>query len=359
MKRIMIALLIIIGITGCGKKETIVAVPPSTSSRTFEELVENAKKEKKITSIGMMDDWANWGEQWVGIKNKYGIIHPQDKDMSSAEIISVLKASRENSPADMFEVGFEFAKVAVTEGLTQPYKPKNWDKIPSWAKDIDGNYALSYTGTIAFIVDKTLVKKVPTSWKELKESGARVSIGEVGRAAQSNAALLASAIANGGDETNLEPGFKYFADLAKKGKLASSSPNMGSIEKGEVEVGLVWDFNALSFRENIDEKRFAVLIPSDGSLISGYVTIITKNAKHPNAAKLVRDYIFSDEGQLNFAKGLARPIIDVTYTEEVAKRLLPKEQYKNVSPIKDFDAWSKSIPTLNEKWQEEVLSNKK
>jgi ABC-type Fe3+ transport system substrate-binding protein len=37
-----------------------------------------------------------------------------------------------------------------------------------------------------------------------------------------------------------------------------------------------------------------VLIPSDGSVISGYTTIINKYAKNPNAAKLTREYIFSD-----------------------------------------------------------------
>ncbi len=45
-----------------------------------------------------------------------------------------------------------------------------------------------------------------------------------------------------------------------------------------------------------------MLIPSDGSVISGYTTIINKYAKHPNAAKLAREYIFSDAGQINLAK---------------------------------------------------------
>ena len=71
---------------------------------------------------------------------------------------------------------------------------------------------------------------------------------------------------------------------------------------------MVWDFNGLSYREQIDPKRFEVLIPSDGTVISGYTTIINKYAKHPNAAKLAREYIFSDAGQINLAKGHARPI---------------------------------------------------
>ena len=83
---------------------------------------------------------------------------------------------------------------------------------------------------------------------------------------------------------------------------------IASLEKGEVQVGVVWDFNGLNYRDQIDKTRFEVLIPSDGSITSGYTTIINKYAKHPNAAKLAREYIFSDAGQINPARGYARPI---------------------------------------------------
>ncbi len=39
------------------------------------------------------------------------------------------------------------------------------------------------------------------------------------------------------------------------------------------------DFNALNYRDQINRDRFTVVIPSDGSVISGYTTIINKFAK--------------------------------------------------------------------------------
>ncbi|MCW1587089.1 extracellular solute-binding protein, partial [Campylobacter jejuni] len=80
-----------------------------------------------------------------------------------------------------------------------------------------------------------------------------------------------------------------------------------NLEKGEVEVGLVWDFNGLGYRDKW-AKIVMKFIPADGSVISGYTTIINKYAKHPNAAKLAREFILSDKGQINLAKGYARPI---------------------------------------------------
>lgn len=44
--------------------------------------------------------------------------------------------------------------------MAQPFKTSYWDQIPTWAKDKDGNWLLAYTGTIAFIVNKDVVKDI-------------------------------------------------------------------------------------------------------------------------------------------------------------------------------------------------------
>src|SRR5690606_36354963 len=108
------------------------------------------------------------------------------------------------------------------------------------------------------------------------------------------------------------------------------------------------------YREQIDPNRFEVLIPSDGSVISGYTTIINKYAKHPNAAKLTREYIFSDAGQTNLAIGHARPIRaeHLKLPADVQAKLLPNEQYQAAQPIKDAAAWEATSKTLPQKWQE-------
>ena len=72
---------------------------------------------------------------------------------------------------------------------------------------------------------------------------------------------------------------KEIKKIAEEGRLLSNDPSIAALEKGEVEVALVWDFNGLNYRDQIDRSRFEVLIPSDGSLISGYATIINKYAK--------------------------------------------------------------------------------
>ena len=147
------------------------------------------------------------------------------------------------------------------QGVSQPYKPSTWEQIPAWAKDQDGHWALAYTGTIAFIVNKQLVKDVPHSWADLLQGKYKVTIGDVSAAAQAVNGVLAAAIANGGDEKNIKPGLEFFGKIAKQGRLSLTNPVIATLEKGEVEVGIVWDFNGLSYRQQIDPERFEVLIP--------------------------------------------------------------------------------------------------
>ncbi|MEE1896250.1 ABC transporter substrate-binding protein [Pseudomonas otitidis] len=348
MKRLLLASLI-----GTTLAMSNLAMADDAALKTLEEA---ARKEGAVNSVGMPDSWANWKDTWVDLEKKFGLMH-MDTDMSSAQEIAKFAAEKDNATADIGDVGAAFGPIAKEQGVTQPYKPSTWEQIPAWAKDADGHWALAYTGSIAFIVNKQLVKEVPKSWADLKKGKYKVAIGDVSAAAQAVNGVLAAAIANGGDEKNIQPGLEFFAEIAKQKRLSLSNPTIQTLEKGEVEVGIVWDFNGLSYRDQIDPSRFEVLIPSDGSVISGYTTIINKYAKNPNAAKLAREYIFSDAGQINLAKGNARPIRaeHLTLPAEVQAKLLPNEQYAKVQPIKDAKAWEATSKALPQQWQEQVI----
>jgi putative spermidine/putrescine transport system substrate-binding protein len=129
------------------------------------------------------------------------------------------------------------------------------------------------------------------------------------------------------------------------------------MEKGEIEVGIVWDFNALNYRNLVGKDKFDVLIPSDGSVTSGYTTTINAYAKRPNIAKMVREHIFSEEGQITFARGFARPILidSITLPADVAENVLPAEQYAKARPV-NAALWMDTAKMLGRQWQEQVLS---
>ncbi|MBE0451645.1 MAG: extracellular solute-binding protein [Clostridia bacterium] len=351
-KIVGLALALSMMITGCTSNQ---AETKAEDTVSLDVIIERAKTEGKVVSVGMPDDWANWKDTWADLSSEYGLAH-SDTDMSSAEEIAKMVAEKDNPTVDIGDVGIAFGPVAVESGVTQPYKTSYWDEIPAWAKDEEGHWMLAYTGTIAFITNTNLVDTSPTSWADLLNGDYKVSVGDVGKAAQASNAVLACAIANGGDETNLEPALAFFESLAKQGRISTVAPSVANLESGEIEVAIMWDFNALNYRAQLGESDYAVVIPQEGSVISGYTTIINKYAPNPNAAKLTREYIFSDAGQINLANGFARPIrSSIDMPDEVKSKMLPESQYVNAKPVQDHEAWNATTETLPELWQMRVL----
>lgn len=353
-----------LSLTACGGKANNAGNEQAKldlNSMTVEEITAKAKEEGEVNSVGMPDSWANWKETWADLDSEYGIKHV-DTDMSSAEELAIFENEKDNASADIGDVGIAFGPEAQNRGLLLPYKTSYYDEIPDWAKDPEkeGYWLLSYTGTMAFIVDTDATGgKVPTSWKEVLEGDYAVTIGDVSSGNQDQFALLSAAIAYGGDETNLQPGLDYFAKIAEKGKLNVQGSTTATLQAGEHAVVPMWDFNALSAQDELGSDRFKVVIPQDGATMSGYTTILNAYSKRPHAAALAREYILSDAGQNNLARGHARPIRESVELDEDAKAaLLPDSEYENanVYPIKDHDAWNEVLPNLGNMWQENVIS---
>ncbi len=332
----------------------ILALTGAAAAQDISALEDAARKEGAVYSVGMPDGWANWKDTWQQLTEKYGLKH-SDTDMSSGEEIAKFANEGSNATADIGDVGLEFGPIAVARGVTQPYKTTTWDEIPGWAKDADGNWVIAYTGTIAFLVSSD-VANPPSSWADLLKGDYKVAMGKVGSGAQDNASILAAAVARGGDEKNMSPGVELFQQLAEQGRVVGSGVTPALMERGEIQVAPLWDFNALNYRDVVGKEKFKVIIPSDGSVTSGYATIINKYSKNPNAAKLTREYILSDAGQVNLARGYARPIRfdHIELPADAKEKLLPSEQYKNARPINPELWTSDAAKELSQLWRDLV-----
>ena len=345
-------------LAACGSTASAAASAVDYNAMSLEELTAAAQEEGTVNSVGMPDTWANWVETWTELKDNYGIEHT-DLDMSSAEEIAMFKEEGKNGTKDIGDVGQQWGPVAEEEGVTLKYKTSYWDEIPDWAKDDDGDWIVGYYGTIAIITNNNLVENAPTSFADLLEGDYKVTIGDVSAAAQSQHAILATAYAMGGDMDNLQPAYDFWSTLAQQGRLDVGETSVARIESGEIEVCLLWDYNALGYRDNAVSNNpnasFTVCIPSDGSVQSGYATIINNNAPNPAAACLAREYILSDEGQINLAKGYATPIRDVELPEEVQAMRIDASQYgDNVHSI-DYDKWTDVCQDIITYWQENII----
>ena len=349
MKKSCVSVLLAMSMTaallsGCAKSAAAENV--DYNSKGWDAIVADAKKEGKVNSVGMPDTWANWIGTWQGINDEYGIAH-EDLDMSSSEEIALFKEEGKDGTKDIGDVGQQWGPVAESEGVTLKYKTSYWDDIPSWAKDDDGDWIVCYVGTISIITNNALVDKAPQSFQDILEGDYKVTIGDVSAASQAQHAIL-------------QPAYDFWSTLAKEGRIDTGDTSTARIESGEIAVGLFWDYNALNYRDNAVSNNpnasFTVCVPSDGSVQSGYASIINVNAPNPNAACLAREYILSDQGQINLAIGYATPIrSNVVIPAEVQAKRIDQSQYASAHAIEDFDKWTNVCQDIITYWEENII----
>lgn len=338
--------------------ESVAATDKAPGEMTHDELVAAAKKEgNTFETVGMPDDWANWGASWATLKQKYGIEHA-DTDMTSAEELSTFEAEKDDATRDLGDIGMSFAPTAIKMGVVQGYKPSTWDTIPQWAKDPDGRWIISYTGTMTFsALSDTVGGKLPTSWKELKDSKYKVSVGNVPSGAASQVAVISAAYAMGGSIDNVQPGIDMFVELAKAGRLDPGDTTYARCANGEMEVcASQYEYSSLNWRDNLKKDSgldLLVTIPQDGALTTGYALVFNKYSKHPYTTALAMDYLLSDEGQIDRAHGYAHPVRDVTLPSDI--KGLDSSLYAKAVTVNDITKLNEACEKVAKLWTEQVV----
>ena len=354
---------------GGGTTTTTSSGPPAAipvGPIDMQTLVSNAKKEGQLQAIGIPPEWADYKDILAGYTKNYGlpIAYQAEAEFSSAQELEVFKNSIQHPHGDIGDVGFKFGPVAVQQGLVVPYKHSHWADIPDALKDPNGNWCTEYYGAQAFVINTDLVKQPPASFHDLLNPAYKNMIGIDGDPRQANDAFLAvfsAALANGGSLDNIQPGIDFFAKLKKSGNFTAARSSVANIGKGEVAIAIMWDYLGLGFRDQLAGKpNLKVVIPSDGSIIGPYVSIVNKTAPHPYAARLWIEYIFSDEGQLFYLTGYAHParyqalVSAGKVPSTLAAKLPPPEQYANVkSP--SIDQLTTASSTITQNWGTQVL----
>jgi putative spermidine/putrescine transport system substrate-binding protein len=331
------------------------------AAQSLSELAAKAKQEGKIVSYGIPNDWLNYEKMWKVFTTRYGVTQA-DTDMSSAEEIAKFLAEKNAPVADVGDVGLAFGPIGTEQGAFMPYKNSKWSEIPDWAKGADGHFAAAYYGAISFIINPKLVKNIPRTWADLlrAEYKGKIAINDPRRAANAQYAVIAAAMAFGGSETNLKPGLDFFAKLQKSGNLLPTTPSLANIQKGEVAIGINWDYNGLNFRRQLADNgiKLEIRVPLDGTTVGPYAPVINAFTARPNVSKLFIEFLFSDEGQRLYAEGGAQPIrakIRNSLPAEIKAKMIPAFQYRKVIPIKAWKDMSKIVVDLGERWATEVL----
>jgi putative spermidine/putrescine transport system substrate-binding protein len=216
----------------------------------------------------------------------------------------------------------------------------------------------TFTGVPSIIVNTDVISTVPKTWDDLlkPELTGKIGIRDPRTAGEGATALIAWACANGGDESNLALGIEFALKL-----LPQFAPKEGleDLEKGEIPVAIKYDFNALAWAASAKDKGINTTVVIPGVSVYGPSALMINkyNTAKADLAKLLLDFVLTDEAQTAFAEFGARPIRyvlgDLELPDTAKAKWLPDDAYADVKQVAD---WSKvDANTIAEAWDTEVL----
>ncbi len=290
----------------------------ATSAEDFggmDALIEAAQAEGTLNVIALPPSWANYQEMLDTFSKKYDIeIDSANPDGSSQDEVNAVTSQKGQDRApDVLDLGTSFAKQAAAQDLLASYQVETWDDIPENQKDPEGRWYNDYGGYISIGCNATVIAECPTSFEALLDpqyAGQVALNGNPTQAAAAFSGVWAAALANGGSLDDIGPGIDFFKQIKAVGNFNPVEVTPATVQSGETPLAIDWDYVNAGLTETLAAEgvEWEVNVPSDGLFGSFYSQAISKFAPHPAAARLWEEFLYSDEGQNIWLKGLARPV---------------------------------------------------
>jgi ABC-type Fe3+ transport system substrate-binding protein len=281
----------------------------------MDALVKAAKAEGTLNVIALPPSWANYEEMLKTFGDKYDIkINSANPDGSSQdELDAVTSQKGQDRAPDVLDVGTSFAKQAAAQKLLAPYQVATWKDIPDNQKDPKGLWFNDYGGFISIGCNASVVAKCPTTMADLLDPQYKGQVALNGNPTQAAAAfsgVWAAALANGGSLDDIGPGIDFFKKIKDAGNFNPVEVTPATVQSGETPLAIDWDYVNAGLTDTLKKAGvdWQVNVPSDGVFGSYYSQAISKFAPHPAAARLWEEFLYSDEGQNIWLKGLSRPV---------------------------------------------------
>lgn len=303
--------------TLAGVAPTIRAAPavsaafPSYYPPDYGKVVDASRAEKGVlvySNVGEM----NWRPLLDKFKARYPWINVQTLDLGGSEVFDRYYAEQATgkSAVDMVVSHSSASWLDFIKGSVYPFTSAEDSKLPAWSKPSAGIYTVStdpfiiaynkalltedqWPKSLADVV--ALVKKAPADFNKKIATGKPME-----NAAASN--MLAHYINAVGEDKPLAK----LSVLGPESDLYSSAgPIMEKVTSGEYLIGYFLS-GIQVFPLVADPTRASILgycLPSDGTVMLMRHLALAKTLKNPNSARLLSDFILSQDGQAALAAG--------------------------------------------------------
>lgn len=181
----------------------------------------------------------------------------------------------------------------VKEGAFIRFNPEGYEHIPAVLRNPDGYYIAQRLNVISFYGRTDLIasKDMPRSWDALLDSKYK------GKMVMPDPSFSAQPLAVVGTMAKVR-GWEYFKKLNDNGILVvkGNQQVVDMVNKGERPVAIAAD---QSYGLNAARQGRAIenVIPTDGTFVISAPTAVIKGAAHPEAAKLLVQFMITKDTQ--------------------------------------------------------------
>ena len=246
--------------------------------------------------------------------DKYGVT-VELQSMGTGDVIAKLKAEKENPQADVQFGGMNLGVYNQNPDLYERYVAKGDNLLAAGYQNKTGyftNYLLSGSN---LLVNTDLEKQLGltiTGYADLLNPALKGKIA-MGNAASSSSAYaqLTNMLLVMGDGTYLDTkGWTFVEDFVKNlnGKIiASSSAVYKGVSAGEYVVAATYEDPSVQLLTD-GAKNLRIVYPKEGAVWLPAASAIVKGSKNLKNAQAFIDWLISEEGQTQVAKGTNRPV---------------------------------------------------
>jgi len=192
-------------------------------------------------------------------------------------------------------------------GMLEPYKPVNWDKVPNEAKDPQGHWVAQRLNlaNMAYRKDKIPPADVPRKWTDLTDAKYKGKMVHPDPSYTATALMVVASLSK-------THGWDYYEKLAKNdvmivqgaAQVATALTSGQRLIAAEASDSYTW-------RDREKGQPVDAIFPEDGVFMIPAPTAVLKGGPNPNAAKLLADFMLSDEVQpLYIEEGLYGARVD-------------------------------------------------
>jgi ABC-type Fe3+ transport system substrate-binding protein len=226
-------------------------------------------------------------------------VHAARADSGPTAIKIMTEARAGKVQSDVFD-GIDATPPLVQAGLVEPYIPSEAGKYPPELKDPDGrwNALVLYFLTAAINTDLVSGKDVPGTPQDLLEPKWKGKIAWSTAAAAGAPVYVGSMLRQMGEQN----GMAFLRALGKQDIVNLDATNRAILDQvilGEYPIALnIFNHHAVLSAQKGAPVKWLKLEPISGLMHS---IALTRHAPHPNAGKLLIDFLTSEEGQRTLA----------------------------------------------------------